>query len=89
MDAVEPDGGPVAPRPDSSDEAAWSVTRPAGVLVRRARSPRRLCRLAWRLRAGKLPQTGAARGFGIVGIVIVVLQIIATVAGGTVGELLG
>jgi hypothetical protein len=38
---------------------------------------------------GSYPQTGAARGFGIVGIVIVVLQIIATVAGGTVGELLG
>lgn len=38
---------------------------------------------------GSYPQTGAARGFGIVGLVIVVLQIIATVAGGTVGELLG
>ena len=38
---------------------------------------------------GSHPQTGAARGFGIVGIVIVVLGIVATVFGGAAGQLLG
>jgi hypothetical protein len=36
---------------------------------------------------GSYPQTGAARGFGIVGIVLVVLQIVATVFGGAAGGL--
>lgn len=36
---------------------------------------------------GSQPQTGAARGFGVVGIVIVVLQIVATVFGGAAGQL--
>lgn len=38
---------------------------------------------------GSYPQTGVARGFGVVGIVIVVLQIVATVFGGAVGQLFG
>ncbi len=37
---------------------------------------------------GSQPQTGAARGFGVVGIVIVVLCIVATVLGGALGPLL-
>ena len=41
------------------------------------------------LARGSHPQTGAARGFGIVGIVIVVLLIVATVFGGAAGQLLG
>ena len=38
---------------------------------------------------GSHPQTGTARGFGIVGIVIVVLEVVATVFGGAVGQLFG
>ena len=41
------------------------------------------------LARGSHPQTGAARGFGIVGIVIVVLEIVATVFGGAAGRLFG
>jgi hypothetical protein len=41
------------------------------------------------LARGSHPQAGAARGFGIVGIVIVVLEIVATVFGGAVGSWLG
>jgi hypothetical protein len=41
------------------------------------------------LARGSHPQTGAARGFGIVGIVIVVLEIVATVVGGAAGQLIG
>ncbi len=41
------------------------------------------------LARGSHPQTEAARGFGIVGIVVAVLVIVATVFGGTVGALLG
>jgi hypothetical protein len=41
------------------------------------------------LARGSHPQAGAARGFGIVGIVIVVLQIVATVLGGAAGQLFG
>lgn len=41
------------------------------------------------LTRGSHPQTGAARGFGIVGIVIVVLSIVATVFGGALGQLFG
>ena len=37
------------------------------------------------LTRGSHPQSGAARAFGIVGIVIVVLEIVATVFGGAVG----
>ena len=36
---------------------------------------------------GSHPQVGAARGFGVVGIVLAVLQIIATVFGGAAGQL--
>jgi hypothetical protein len=36
---------------------------------------------------GSHPQAGAARGFGVVGIVLAVLQIIATVFGGAAGQL--
>ena len=36
---------------------------------------------------GSHPQTGAARGLGVVGIVIAVLQIVATVFGGAAGQL--
>lgn len=39
------------------------------------------------LARGSHPQAGAARGFGIMGIVIVVLQIVATVFGGALGAL--
>jgi hypothetical protein len=39
------------------------------------------------LARGSYPQTGAARGFGIVGIVIAVLVIVATVFGGAAGQL--
>ncbi len=41
------------------------------------------------LARGSHPQTGAARGFGIVGIVIVVLEIVAAVLGGALGALIG
>jgi hypothetical protein len=41
------------------------------------------------LARGSHPQAGAARGFGIVGIVIVVLEIVATVFGGVAGQLFG
>lgn len=41
------------------------------------------------LTRGSHPQTGAARGFGIVGIVIAVLSIVATVFGGAAGQLFG
>ena len=41
------------------------------------------------LARGSHPQAGAARGFGIVGIVIVVLEIVATVFGGAAGRLFG
>jgi hypothetical protein len=41
------------------------------------------------LARGTQPQTGAARGFGIVGIVIVVLEIVATIFGGAAGPLFG
>ena len=39
------------------------------------------------LARGSAPQTGAARGFGIVGLVIAVLVIVATVVGGAAGQL--
>lgn len=41
------------------------------------------------LTKGSYPQTGAARGFGVVGLVIVVLEIVATVTGGAAGALFG
>ena len=41
------------------------------------------------LARGSHPQTGAARGFAIVGIVIVILGIVATVLGGAASQLLG
>lgn len=41
------------------------------------------------LARGSHPQSGAARSFGIVGIVIVVLGIVATVLGGAAGRWLG
>ena len=41
------------------------------------------------LARGSHPQAGAARGFGIVGIVIAVLEIVATVFGGAAGQLFG
>jgi hypothetical protein len=41
------------------------------------------------LTRGSYPQTGAARGLGIVGLVIAVLSIVATVFGGAAGQLLG
>jgi hypothetical protein len=41
------------------------------------------------LARGSHPQAGAARGFGIVGIVIAVLTIVATVFGGAAGQLFG
>jgi hypothetical protein len=41
------------------------------------------------LARGSHPQTGAARGFGIVGLVVVVLDIVATVFGGAAGQLFG
>ena len=41
------------------------------------------------LARGSHPQAGAARGFGIVGMVIAVLIIVATVFGGAVGQLFG
>ena len=41
------------------------------------------------LARGSYPQTGAARGFGIVGLVIAVLEIVATVFGGAAGSLFG
>ena len=41
------------------------------------------------LTRGSFPQTGAARGFGIVGLVVVVLEIVATVFGGAAGQLFG
>jgi hypothetical protein len=41
------------------------------------------------LARGSYPQTGAARGFGIVGLVVVVLEIVATVFGGAAGQLFG
>jgi hypothetical protein len=41
------------------------------------------------LARGSHPQAGAARGFGIVGIVIAILQIVATVFGGAAGQLFG
>jgi hypothetical protein len=41
------------------------------------------------LARGSRPQAGAARGFGIVGIVIAVLEIVATVFGGAAGQLFG
>jgi hypothetical protein len=41
------------------------------------------------LARGSHPQAGAARGFGIVGLVIVGLEIVATMFGGAVGTWLG
>lgn len=41
------------------------------------------------LARGSHPQAGAARGFGIVGIVIAVLVIVAVVFGGAAGQLFG
>lgn len=41
------------------------------------------------LARGSHPQAGAARGFGVVGIVIAVLEIVATVFGGAAGQLSG
>jgi hypothetical protein len=41
------------------------------------------------LARGSHPQSGVARGFGVVGIVIVVLNIVATVFGGLIGGMLG
>lgn len=41
------------------------------------------------LARGSHPQAGAARGFGIVGMAIAVLQIVATVFGGAAGQLFG
>jgi len=41
------------------------------------------------LARGSHPQAGAARGFGIIGIVIAILEIVATVFGGGVGQLFG
>ena len=41
------------------------------------------------LARGSHPQTGAARGFAVVGIVIVILGIVATVLGGAASQLLG
>jgi hypothetical protein len=41
------------------------------------------------LTRGSHPQTGAARSFGVVGLVIVVLEIVATVFGGAAGGLFG
>ena len=41
------------------------------------------------LARGSHPQGGVARGFGIVGLVIVVLGIVATVFGGAIGALFG
>ena len=41
------------------------------------------------LARGSHPQSGAARGLGIIGIVIAVLQIVATVFGGAAGQLFG
>ena len=38
---------------------------------------------------GSYPQTGVARGFGVVGIVIVILLIVATIFGGAVAPLMG
>jgi hypothetical protein len=37
------------------------------------------------LARGSYPQTGAARAFGIIGIVVVVLEIVATLLGGVLG----
>lgn len=39
------------------------------------------------LTRGSHPQTGAARGFGVVGLVIAVLVVVATVVGGAAGQL--
>ncbi len=41
------------------------------------------------LARGSHPQAGAARGFGIVGLVIAALEIVATVFGGAAGQLFG
>lgn len=41
------------------------------------------------LARGSHPQAGAARGFGIVGIVIAILVVVATVFGGAAGQLFG
>lgn len=41
------------------------------------------------LARGSHPQAGAARGFGIIGIVIAVLEIVASVFGGAAGQLFG
>ena len=41
------------------------------------------------LARGSYPQSGAARGFGIVGIVIAILEIVATAFGGAAGQLVG
>jgi hypothetical protein len=41
------------------------------------------------LTRGSHPQSGVARGFGVVGVVIAVLGVVATVFGGAVGALLG
>ena len=41
------------------------------------------------LARGSYPQTGAARGFGIVGLVVVILEIVATVFGGAAGQMFG
>ncbi len=41
------------------------------------------------LARGSHPQSGAARGFGVVGLVIAVLVIVATVFGGAAGRLFG
>ena len=38
---------------------------------------------------GSHPQTGAARGLGVIGLVIAVLEIVATVFGGAAGQLFG
>lgn len=41
------------------------------------------------LARGSHPQTGAARGFGIVGRVIAIFEIVATIFGGAAGQLFG
>jgi hypothetical protein len=41
------------------------------------------------LARGSHPQAGAARGFGIIGLVIAALEIVATVFGGAAGQLFG
>ena len=41
------------------------------------------------LARGSHPQAGAARGFGIIGIVVAILEMVATVFGGAAGQLFG